>query len=44
LKISGDALSLATALVDPGPVPKKAVADALHIGIAVTNGVEYLLT
>ena len=44
MKISEDALSLATALVDPGPVPKKAVADALHIGIAVTNGVEYLLT
>lgn len=44
LEISEDALSLATALVDDGPVPKKAIADALHIGIAVTNGVEYLLT
>lgn len=44
LEISDDALTLASKLVDPGPVPKKAVEDALHIGVAVTNGVEYLLT
>lgn len=44
LEISEDARVLASKLVDPGPVPKKAVEDALHIGVAVTNGVEYLLT
>ena len=44
LEISDDALALASKLVEPGPVPKKAVEDALHIGVAVTNGVEYLLT
>ena len=44
LEISEDALSLASKLVEQGAVPKKAVEDALHIGVAVTNGVEYLLT
>jgi len=31
-------------LVTAGAVPEKAAEDALHIAIAVTNGVEYLLT
>lgn len=44
LEISEDARVLASKLVESGPVPKKAVEDALHIGVAVTNGVEYLLT
>ena len=44
LEISEDALSLASKLVEQGAIPKKAVEDALHIGVAVTNGVEYLLT
>lgn len=44
LSISEAALNLAQVLVDMGPVPAKAAADALHIAIAVTNGVEYLLT
>ena len=38
------ALNLAQVLVKQGPMPQKATADALHIAIAVTNGVEYLLT
>jgi len=43
LGVSEDALALASALVEPGPLPAKAVEDAL-IGISVINGVEYLLT
>ena len=39
-----NAVALASELVEPGPLPKKAVGDALHISISVTNGVEYLLT
>ena len=44
LEVSESAVSLASELVEPGPLPKKAVEDALHISISVTNGVEYLLT
>jgi len=44
LELSEEARVLASKLIDPGPVPKKAVEDALHIAVAVTNGVEYLLT
>ncbi len=44
LEVSEDALALASALVEPGPLPAKAVEDALHIGVSVINGVEYLLT
>lgn len=38
------ALMLAQDLVARGAVPQAAAEDALHIAIAVTNGVEYLLT
>ena len=44
LVTSEAALDLAQVLVEHGPIPEKAAADALHIAIAVTNGVEYLLT
>ena len=44
LTASEIALALAQVLVERGAVPTKAAADALHIAIAVTNGVEYLLT
>lgn len=44
LATSEAALTLAKMLVERGPLPQKAAADALHIAIAVTNGVEYLLT
>lgn len=39
-----DALVLARQLVDSRAVPREAPEDALHIAIAVTNGIEYLLT
>ncbi|MEC4677363.1 MAG: DNA-binding protein, partial [Nitrospirota bacterium] len=35
---------LSVKLVKGGPLPSKAAEDALHIAIAVTNGVDYLLT
>jgi predicted nucleic acid-binding protein len=44
LAVSEKALELAAALVEPGPLPKNAAEDALHIAISVTNGVDYLLT
>ena len=44
LAVTEAALTLAQALVAPGPLPPKAAEDALHIAIAVTSGVEYLLT
>lgn len=44
LATSAEAVALAQTLVTQGAVPPKAAADALHIAIAVTNGVEYLLT
>ncbi len=44
LAVSESAVELASELVEPGPLPKKAVEDALHISISVTNGIDYLLT
>ncbi len=44
LDITEEALGLAQNLVDSGALPQVAGEDALHIAIAVTNGVEYLLT
>jgi len=44
LAVTPEAQSLANALVTSGLLPAKASADALHIGIAATNGVDYLLT
>lgn len=44
LSTTETALELAQFLVAQRAVPAKAAADALHIAIAVTNGVEYLLT
>jgi hypothetical protein len=35
---------LADRLVEDGVVPNSANEDALHIAIAATNGIEYLLT
>ena len=35
---------LAQALIEQGPLPIGAAADALHIAIAVVNGMDYLLT
>ena len=44
LAVTEEALTLAQALVETGPMPPQAAEDALHIAIAVTSGVEYLLT
>lgn len=44
LEASSRAEDLARRLLDLGAVPREAAADAAHIAIAVTNGVEYLVT
>ena len=44
LEVSPEAEDLAQRLVEEGSVPKKAAADALHIGIAAVNGIDYLVT
>lgn len=44
LETRPEALELAQRLLQRGPLPQKAAADALHIGIAAVHGVEYLLT
>src|SRR6266542_1676400 len=38
------ALKLARSLVQKGALPRQAGEDALHIALAVTNGITYLLT
>lgn len=44
LVVTPAAIALARSLTTNGPLPKKAGADALHIAIAATNGLDYLLT
>lgn len=44
LKIRDDAIRLAEALVQQGPIPAKASADALHIALAAAHGVDFVLT
>jgi predicted nucleic acid-binding protein len=44
LDISDEASTLARALLSAGAPPPRAPEDALHIAIAVVNGLEYLLT
>jgi hypothetical protein len=44
LDASPDAEGLAHALIDLGAVPRQAADDAAHIAIAVTNGVDFLVT
>ena len=44
LEAKSDASWLAGRLVETGAMPVKAAGDAAHIAIAVTNGVDYLLT
>ena len=44
LDATDEALELAQQLVQSGAIPKKAAEDAAHVAIAVTNGVEYLVT
>ena len=44
LTLSEEAVGLAQALIEQGPLPANAVVDALHIAIAAVNGMHYLLT
>lgn len=39
-----DAGGLAEAMVEKGLVPREYINDALHISIAATNGIDYLVT
>jgi hypothetical protein len=39
-----EASALARHLITQGSLPPKAAVDALHIAIAVVNGIDYLLT
>jgi hypothetical protein len=41
---SDEAADLAQVLIEYVPLPERAAADALHIAIAVVNGMDYLLT
>src|SRR5205807_7651606 len=44
LQIKRDAVILAKALVSDGAFPKNAADDALHVALAATHGVHFLLT
>ena len=42
LALSEDVAELAQAIIEHVPFPERAAADALHIAIAVVNGMDYL--
>ncbi|NOY42993.1 MAG: type II toxin-antitoxin system VapC family toxin [Planctomycetes bacterium] len=44
LDATEEAAELAQQLIESGAIPRKAAEDAAHIAIAVTNGVDYLVT
>lgn len=44
LEISDEAEELAASLVKLGPIPENHSEDALHIALATTNGMDFLLT
>lgn len=44
LTLTEDAVALAQALIDKGPIPPKAAVDALHMAVATVHGMDYLLT
>jgi hypothetical protein len=44
LQVTEQVDALARQLVERGPIPEKAAVDALHIAVAVANGLDYLLT
>jgi predicted nucleic acid-binding protein len=44
LSVNQQAFALARGLVERGPLPEKAEIDALHIALATTHGMDYLLT
>lgn len=44
LQTTGEAVSLAKALLEAGALPAKAADDALHIAVAAVHGIPFLLT
>lgn len=44
LSLNQEAVVLARAFVEQGPIPEKAGVDALHIALSTTHGIDYLLT
>ena len=44
LPISPEVIPLAEILINKGPLPRKAEIDAVHISVAATTGMDYLLT
>jgi len=44
LEVTSEARDLAEQLLSGGAVPEKAAVDAMHISIAVVNGMDYLVT
>lgn len=44
LEVTEEALTLAERLISQGPLPRNAVEDAMHIAVAVVNGLDYLIT
>lgn len=44
LVLNNNTMDLAKKLVDKKAIPKRAVNDALHIAVATTNAIDYLLT
>lgn len=44
LSISAEAVALSRTLIEKGPIPEKAEVDALHVAVAASHGMDYLLT
>lgn len=44
LDLRDDASDLARALIESGPLPRKAAGDALHIALAAVHGIDFLVT
>ena len=44
LSVTDEAIEFAAHLLQLGVVPEKAATDALHVALACTNGIHYLLT
>ncbi|MBN1905960.1 MAG: type II toxin-antitoxin system VapC family toxin [Deltaproteobacteria bacterium] len=44
LQITDEAINLAKMIIKPGPLPKKASNDALHLAIAAVHKIDYLMT
>lgn len=44
IQIRKEAADLTKALLDGGPIPATAATDAVHIALAATHGIDFLLT